>query len=209
MSKRVVLFLSVVFAVYWLYSVRDIDMSPSQISRIPAAALAKAKEFTDNSSTDAPSAPLPSAPARSFEVEKWVGAESAKMGKVDIDPVGTEARLKLIAHQLTDSDLATLKRIALDRTAMADQRFLSVYMLGLSDSESATESLKIITASSIEKPNQDRDYSDELSVRLHALESLMRKLSPNDSIQYLKTLLGASDNPVIARQALIWLKRLG
>jgi hypothetical protein len=143
------------------------------------------------------------------EMRAWLKSESARVGHVDADQGTTRKRLKERALLLKSDELNWLKKTAVEKQASGDERFLAVYMIGLSDSTLALDLLKEIGLSQIAAPANDRAYSDEVIIRAQALDSLVHRLSAVDAIRYLRDLLAKTSDPAIARHAQYWLSHLG
>jgi hypothetical protein len=131
----------------------------------------------------------------------WLKDEAARMGRVDPDPARTLKRLKQHAQGLTARELQLLKDTALDRSMDGDQRFLSVYTIGLARSRSALSLLMDISRTRIPPTANDRAYSDEVMIRSQALEAAAKRLPRAEAVHYLRDILKNTSDPVLARRA--------
>ncbi len=130
-------------------------------------------------------------------VEKFVRMESLKVGQADPDPSKTHARLRAVARGLGKKDLDTLQRSAMNTSLGNDRRFLSVYLLALSENaQSAPALLGIALAPMTIQDSTSVHYAEELMIRTQALEGMARQ-----NPETLKKFLANQDNSFLAEQA--------
>lgn len=195
-------FLGLGFAAYWLIShdfpsERAMTLDPVLPSIIRTTQTLQLKEtLTKVRSTAAD------------DILMWLKHKASQIGQTDPNPVATQARLRERALKFSRGDLILLKDRALREGGNADERFLAVYLLGLSESAFALDLLKEIGQVPIPPLRSDRAYSDEFSIRAHALESVVRRSLPKDSVVFLKKILTKTTDPALAKHAQYWLSRL-
>lgn len=177
----------------------SLDPVKPQITRAPAARIYEPPPLLPTKAQSRAKAP---------DIGGWLRQESELVGQIDPDPHQTTLRLKRKAAHLSAPDIRILKTAALDKTRPGDERFLAVYILGFSASGTALEALKEIGQTRIADTANDREYSDEFILRAQAVESLVKRLPPQASVDYLKKLLGSTADPAIAKHAQYWLSRL-
>ena len=200
-------FFGLIFVGYWLWtadSSRDGQASfnpdlPSLIRFLPASPLnfLNRRESSAHTSEDLTG------------IRQWLSTEAGKVGRVEANTSKTVVRLKRKALTLEPAELRVLKNSALSPTASGDERFLAVYIIGLSESAYARDYLKEIANSPVPVTATERAYSDEVVIRATALESAVQKMSPTDSRKYLNDMLAHTQDPSLARHARYWLTRLG
>ena len=177
----------------------SLDPVKPQITRAPAARIYEPAPLLP---TRAPNK------AKTPDINGWLRQESLLVGQIDPDPRETTVRLKRKAAHLSSQDIRILKSAALDRTRSGDERFLAVFIIGFSSTGAALEALKEIGQTRIAETANDREYSDEFILRAQAVETLVKRLPPQASVNYLKKLLGSTLDPSIAKHAQYWLSRL-
>jgi len=136
----------------------------------------------------------PSAGAASGELPEWLQREADNVSRLQDHPEETQTRLKELASQLKDSDVSLLRDLALDPHADGDARFLSVYILGLSDLEKAQESLETIALTPLPPSHDARLTNQEEILRAEAVESLRQT-------EGLKRVLAGTDNSFLGDRA--------
>ncbi len=210
MRPSILIFLSCAFLLYWHFGV---DFGGQRL-------LPTVKPFLYQV-TNPPYEPLQSSaslqpdPEDRKEVKlqddfmQWFRAEAEKIGRVNPDPSGTLSRLKQKASTLTHHQMMQLKRMALEHDSKGDERFLAVYLLGLADNKQAASHLRELALTKIPAVTNDRQHSDEVLLRAQAIESLVQKLSIEDSRRLLRDVLSQTSDPLLARHARYWLNRLG
>lgn len=211
MNRRVLVFLALVFALFWLSTDGDLFLGRAPERNFPVRNEIQTDRNPANISdptVQSKQEPKIASPDTNQLTQKLM-VEAKKMGQVDPNPSATKARLKSWASGLNRKELQHLRQLGLNKDLNPDERFLSVFLIGLNDTPAAAEELRLIVSSPVGPAPEERAYSDELSIRLHALEQMVRKLPADQSAKYLRQILASSDNPVIARQALMWLKRFG
>ena len=130
-------------------------------------------------------------------VEKFVRSESLRVGQADPDPVKTHARLRSVARSLGRRDLETLKHSALNTSIGNDRRFLSVYLLAISDNAQAVPALLNIALAPMSiQDSTSVHYAEELMIRTQALEGMARQ-----GPESLGKFLSHQDNSFLADQA--------
>ena len=205
MRRTVLAFFGFAFIVYWLWTAElptdgaaSLDpVLPSIVRLLPLKAKRSFAALTESKETRSDN-----------ELTTWLDLEAEKVGRPDANPNATVLRLKRKALSLRPGELSILKSIALNSAVSSDERFLAVYIIGLSESMAAKDQLKEIGQAPFPPTPNGRAYSDEVVIRAHALESLIQRLSPSDAVIYLKDLLAKTADPALARHARYWLTRL-
>jgi hypothetical protein len=141
-------------------------------------------------------------------LQRWLSKEAGKVGRIGEQPTTTVVRLKKKALSLKPSDLEYLLQTAVNPGAGGDERFLSVYMIGLSEAAAAKKALREIAETPVPPTPNDRAYSDEVVIRAHAMESLVQRQNQQDSVEFLRALLGKTTDASIARHARYLLSKL-
>lgn len=136
----------------------------------------------------------PSAEGASGELPEWLQREADNISRLQDDPEETQKRLKELAGQVKDADVALLQGLALNPHADGDARFLSVYILGLSDLERAQESLETIALTPLPPSHDARLTNQEEILRAEAVESLRQT-------EGLKKVLAGTDNSFLSDRA--------
>lgn len=130
-------------------------------------------------------------------VEKFVRAESLRVGRADSHPDQTHARLKAVAKSLGRSDTEALRLGALNTAYDGDRRFLSVYLLALAESSASVSALLSVALGPLSIQDvSSRQYAEELMIRTQALEGLA-----NQRPAALRHFLARQDNAFLADQA--------
>jgi hypothetical protein len=137
----------------------------------------------------------------------WLHQEAILISQPDPSPQDTLLRLQTKAADLAEGDLAVLKRSALNRHLESDERFLSVYLLGLAGGR-GLDLLRELTMARIPGLPNDRQHSDEIILRTQAIETLVQKLPREESRALLQELLSRTSDPILARHVQYWLNRL-
>lgn len=149
----------------------------------------------------------PTTELTSATLKEWLRYEAKRIGEVDSDPSQTLAKLKLRANSLSDLELIELQELSENIALPTDDRFLAVYLISLNSSSSAVETLFEISLHPFPEFTDDRNYSDELVIRMHALESLVGLLPPNEAQSYLLRYLQRQANSSLASHARYLLER--
>jgi hypothetical protein len=135
--------------------------------------------------------------ARLTPVEKFVYSESLKIGRADPSPERTHRKLKAVARGLGRLDMENLKIAALNTAFDNDRRFMSVFLLALSEKDAAAPALLSIALTPLSiQDTGSRLYAEELMIRTQALEGL-GAARPGT----LKDFLRKQDNAFLADQA--------
>jgi hypothetical protein len=190
MKRTLLAFTGLVFTIYWLCTAE----LPSDR---PAALLP---------SLSSPLRPSPAVTPERKSLQSWLSSETHKM-KRRYDSTSAVIRLKRKALSMKAEDLAGLRAIALDSETTGEERYLAVYVLGLSEAAAARDLLQDISRSAVPTSANEKGYSDEIAVRTHALESLIKRLSPAASAKFLREILTKSNDPALVRRAQYWLSR--
>lgn len=157
-------------------------------------------ESTRNPATQTTDADLP--------IERFVAKESLKVGRADPNPEQTFSRLKLLATRLKKDDVDLLKKMAVNTQFNNDQRFLSVYLLSLSNNPQVTPALLGIALEPVAMQDQTSSYfAEELMIRTQALEGITQT-DRAGAPRYLQTYLARQNNSFLADQARRLLRRL-
>lgn len=129
-------------------------------------------------------------------VERFVKSESLKIGRPDPNPARSHARLKAVAKGLGRKDMDLLKRSALNTSLNNDRRFLSVYLLAISENPTATSALMSVALAPMSiQDSTSVHYAEELMIRTQALEGLARQ-----DRGALRRALSHQDNSFLADQ---------
>lgn len=131
---------------------------------------------------------------KSEEFAKMVQKEAETISQLNNHPDEVQKRLRELAGQMQDADVALLQKSALNTSLNGDERFLSVYILGESTLEKAQESLETIAATPIPAMKEARLTTQEEILRVQAVESLREADS-------LKRVLSRTDNSFISDRA--------
>ena len=140
-------------------------------------------------------------------VEEFIHQEARAMGKTDQTPTTTKERLQTIADRLEKRDLTQLLKLAIDFKRNGDERFLSVYLMSLSQHPQAAATLMGVALTPFPQQKLDpRLYDQEVVIRSQALEGIARQKPPEKSRQHLKKFLASQNNVPLAHQAqrLLW-----
>jgi hypothetical protein len=130
-------------------------------------------------------------------VEKFVRTESLKVGHADPNPSQTHSRLRAVARGLGRMDIDSLKRTALNTSMGNDRRFLSVYLMAISEKAATAPALLSVALTPLSIQDiSSRHYAEELMIRTQALEGLGRQ-QPGALREFLKR----QDNAFLADQA--------
>jgi hypothetical protein len=203
MRKRL-LFVSLAFVGYWLFihdsALDSLVLDPVKPLLVPVLNPAYDLEEPHSSEDGRPAVAVD-------ELMKWLKAEASAIGKVDPNPPQTLVRLQSKAEAFSKGDLATLKRLALNRNFDADERFLAVFMIGLAGAD-GLDLLRELSLARVPGVPSDRQHSDEVVLRTHVIETLVQKLPREDARQLLQQLLHRTSDPIIARHVQYWLNRL-
>ena len=104
-------------------------------------------------------------------LSEWVQKESEKLRMISSDSDGDLEILLEKAQGLQPTDFETLSVKTLDINSPQDERFLSVYLLGLAvTNEAAFDALTRISESAWPAELNERNQEFELLVRAHAVE---------------------------------------
>lgn len=205
MRTTILAFLGAAFLIYWLLTDdpshgRGLFLGPVKpnIAQIPNPPY----------DLEEPSGVGRSPSSSESNIKSWLANEAEKMGQTDPNPEETKIRLAQRAAGLKRLELRYLKIVALDRSRNSDERFLSIYILGLSEDEKTLDLLREISLTQIPGTATDRQHSDEVVFRAHALEALVQKLDSEQARSFLREILARSGDPVLARHAQYWLRRL-
>jgi hypothetical protein len=205
MRRTLLAAFALAFMAYWFwtgeYSVERqaslMPVLPSSVRRLPEGAA--------RSPTAASSA---KGVAADGAVRRWLEQESARVGRVDPSPEASVVRLKKKALSLKPTELEFLGAAAADPGVSADERFLAVYIIGLSEAAAAKDVLRAVSQLPIPPTSNDRAYSDEVVIRAHAMEALVQRLSQQESLLYLNDVLKRATDASIVRHARYLLSKL-
>lgn len=198
MKRALSLILISTFALYWAFS-RHADRAHKQPRPAPQQASAKSTTLKPEPSKPAAVTAEPASPDRS--IHNWMAHESKRLGHADDNPAATQKRLRSRALRLTPAEILTLKEMALDEGAEGDERFLAVHMLALASDSSSLEALKEIGSANTQPAPNDRAQSDQVLIRMRALEALAQRLPANEAHRFLHELLARTPDPTLARHA--------
>ena len=209
MRKSSVAFLGLAFVIYWLWTV-DAPSSGQQAALNPVIpSLIRMLPFPPKSQLTTPSPALTASAYDPSGLRRWLTDEAVKVGRVDTNPSSTVLRLKKKALTLSSAQVELLKDVALDQSSVGDERFLAVYLIGLSESAKARESLIQIGQTPIPSTANEKAYSDEVVIRAHAMEGAIKHMNPSDSVRFLQEILTNTKDPTLEKHARYWLARLG
>ena len=131
---------------------------------------------------------------KSDEFAKMVQKEVETISQLNDHPDDVQKRLKDLAAQMQEGDIATLQKSALNTSLGGDERFLSVYILGESSLAKAQESLEAIATTPVPSMQEARLTSQEEILRVQAVESLRQ-------VESLKRVLSQTENTFISDRA--------
>lgn len=210
MRKTSVVFLGLAFVVYWLWTI-DAPAPGQQASLNPVLpSLIRMLPFSSKGQLAPPTPPSEGVSAYDPSgLRRWLTEEAVRVGRVDTNPTTAVLRLKKKALSLNSSQVELLKNVALDQTSGGDERFLAVYLIGLSESAKARECLVRIGQYPIPSTANERAYSDEVVIRAHAMEGAIKHMNPSDSVKFLQEILTNTKDPSLEKHARYWLARLG
>lgn len=211
MRRTSVAFLGLAFVIYWLWTV-DAPTNDQLASLNPVLpSLIRMLPFPSKSQLHAPTAPNPGGRSTydPSGLRRWLTDEVVRVGRVDANPSSAVLRLKRKALTFNAAQVELLKDVALDQTSGGDERFLAVYMIGLSESAKARESLVRIGQTPIPSTANERAYADEVVIRAHAMEGAIKHMNPSDSVKFLQEILTNTKDPSLEKHARYWLARLG
>jgi hypothetical protein len=172
-----------------------IPKGPVPAEREPAA-------VQTGKTAEAATTPHPTAsPTRESENRIWLRKEAARVGHVDPKPTDTLEQLRQRASRLTENDRAELKDVAASPDQPADERFLAVFVLSETPGASGGDQLKALSELPITKTDNDRQYSDELVIRMQALEAYVKRLSPSEAKSFLHGYVSRITDPQLAKHA--------
>lgn len=169
-----------------------------QKNKSPINGLSKKKELTSSSHSN------------QF-VRNYVVKQSLKMNQVVEDPRAEQEKLKNFAQGLSVKQMKILSEMSLDKSISNDVRFLSVYILSLSNFKEAFVSLlEIANAPIKESPSagEGRLFSEENILRAQALEGIAKLKPVRLAILELKKYIGSQDNVFLIRTAERLLRKL-
>lgn len=205
MRTKILAFIGAAFLVYWLIADDPIRGRGTFLGPIkPTLAQVPNPPYD----LEEPSGSGQNPDAATFNIQTWLSNEALRMGQPDPNPEETKERLARKASGLRRFELRHLRLMALDRSKNSDERFLSIYILGLSDDDKSLDLLREISLAQIPVTPTDRQHSDEVILRAHALEALVQKLDSERARRFLREMLARSGDPVLARHAQYWLRRL-
>jgi hypothetical protein len=192
LRKTSLAFLALAFVIYWLFTAQPADDRQASLSLDPVLpSIIRLMPKPDING-----------------IRRWLSKEADKVGRIDSNPSATVLRFKKKALSLTATELDILKSTALSPGASGDERFLAVYIIGLAESAAARDMLKEIGRTPLPPTAPDRAFSDEVVIRAHALEAVVGRLNPAESVQYLREILAHTNDPALAKHAKYWLNRL-
>ena len=209
-QKSIVAFLGLAFVLYWIVTTElpdtrqtSLDPVTPNIVRLPIQI--PVPQFAAQALAHLP----PRTHEHKSDLLDWLKGESAKIGQIDPNPAQTMQKLRQKAAGLNKNDFLLLKQIALNSQTNGDERFLAVYILSLSNSESVIAELKDVGLAKIPATVSDRQHSEEIILRTQALEALLQRLTGREAKTLLHDLLGQTSDPILARHVQYWLSRLG
>ncbi|RZA07314.1 MAG: hypothetical protein EOP11_08040 [Proteobacteria bacterium] len=105
-------------------------------------------------------------------VQRFYGAESARVGAIDNDPGLTQRRLEAMAAELTAAEIEWLKNAALDRKRGGDGRFFAAFLLALAPGQVSAGALRGIALDPVPNLKNQGLVELERQVRAQATEGL-------------------------------------
>ena len=162
--------------------------------------LARPHTFLHKTLTEVP-IPQLTKPTDESELSAWLKQEGSFVGQIDLNPSETKTRLESKARSLRESDMNSLHKVIENGAQNTDQRFLAVYLLSLNQSQPALKHLSQISAMPLGPISNDRQYSDELIIRMQALEAVVKALPPIEAKEFLFQYLTSQTNPSLAQHA--------
>ena len=109
-------------------------------------------------------------------IEDRVRFEASRVGRLDNDSDGTDARLDALVEQSSRDDLKSLVRLALERTRAEDERFLAADLLARSRTTEALPFLEQVVLDPFEGSDDSESTkgSIEWALRARAIEGFER-----------------------------------
>ena len=145
MRTLILAFLGLAFVIYWMLTDDPLQSRPSLGPVKPNLALVPNPPYDLIEPTGSGRTPA-QAP---INLATWLSQEAARMGQPDPDPEATKFRLREKAKGLKRAELKKLKSVALDRSVSSDERFLAIYMLGLTGDERSLDLLREVSLAQI------------------------------------------------------------
>jgi hypothetical protein len=105
-------------------------------------------------------------------VQDFYESESKRIGAMDPDPKLTQARLELVAAELSPEEVKWLAGTALNAKENGDGRFFATYLLALGRSAEGTSALRQIALTEIPKSKNKGLEELERQIRAQATEGL-------------------------------------
>ncbi|MBE8163256.1 MAG: hypothetical protein HAW63_04645 [Bdellovibrionaceae bacterium] len=140
-------------------------------------------------------------PSKLTFVKNLLQTESVRMGSIEPHPKRRLEHLKKQSLLLKEADFAYLFKEVSNTQSNGDRRFLSVYLLSLSQNSKAKPYLeKIISASINQKIAAPRLYEQELVIKMHAIKGFLPIIKAEGSYQaQAKQLLQRQENPFLVK----------
>ena len=108
-------------------------------------------------------------------IHQFITSEALKVGRVDIQPEQSQARIKKCAQALPLEGWVQLQNLALNEQLEADQRFLSAFILSQVDDPKVIPFLQTVVQAPIRYSKQkSRLYEQEIVIRSQTLMGLRR-----------------------------------
>lgn len=170
------------FAIFWYFQQKSnpqsqtINDQASNVATVnlgaPATPNAGAPEKSQEQSEQTPLSP---------QLAKFLQTESALMNSTGIDPLAAENRARAQAQSMVERDFIAAKELALKMDGPANQKILSVYLLGLALPKSLAQLREFITAPLRAKQNPEPHtldeirYSQERAQRIMAIDAVAER----------------------------------
>jgi hypothetical protein len=157
------------------------------------------KVISENTSTPAP---VPATPTQQAEPPRSAFGRQIQATADQLYSASREAEIEKLADNLNTSSVHELARTALDSRRSQNERFLSVYVIGLRASR-FTKELTEIARSHLDSTNEA-----ELAVRLQAMSALdsLAAMEPKLAKSIFQTLEREHTNPLLQKVARLGMK---
>jgi hypothetical protein len=194
MRRSALIFLALSFVAYWLWS----NDPPNELALGPVFP-SIFHTYSDAEKTSFKIDP---------ELHRWLVNEADKWDGSPRASTALVIELKRRALTFSVADLRILSLWVEDPALPLPERRLSVYLVSLCESAQSKESLKEIGLSPIPALIDLKAYSNEVNLRVQALDNLVKRLPSAESETYLKHFLSSTNDPALARHAQFWLDQL-
>lgn len=151
------------------------------------------------------------------QLKQWISSESKSMDSTNNDTSSKAIELKEKAQTLNDSQLETLRDLALDTKLPANNRIFSAYLISLSNSTNSLDYIfdvakKDVTVDGALLPHSEAElkHGQELAIRYMQIEALFhRAKTDSNALDKLKLLALEAETAQIRSYAEKKIKELG